>query len=80
EAEAKRDWGPELRAETGRRQGGESRWLREEGDPNWVAPNPVLMSNQCSSNKGAVNSGNNVANHDKGVMNNNDSKDRKMQL
>ncbi|MCH95740.1 hypothetical protein A2U01_0016721 [Trifolium medium] len=44
-----RNWGPELRAEMGRRQGGESRWLRQGGDPNWIAPNPVMMSNKGSS-------------------------------
>ncbi|MCI04686.1 hypothetical protein A2U01_0025733, partial [Trifolium medium] len=49
----KREWGPELRAEMGRKQsGGASKWLRDEGNPNWVAPNPVFMSNQCSNSQG----------------------------
>jgi hypothetical protein len=53
ECDVKRNWSPELRAETGRRQGGESRWIRQGGDPSWVAPNPILMQNKCSSNKSA---------------------------
>jgi 14-3-3 protein epsilon len=46
---ATRGWSPELRADTGRKQGGESKWLRHGGDPNWVAPNPDIMNNQCAA-------------------------------
>ncbi|MCH81632.1 DUF4283 domain protein [Trifolium medium] len=51
ESDIRREWSPKLRAEMGRRQGGESRWLRQGGDPDWVAPNPILMSNKCDSSK-----------------------------
>ncbi|MCI44459.1 hypothetical protein A2U01_0065698, partial [Trifolium medium] len=33
--DAKREWGPDLRAEMGRKQSGDtSKWLRDEGDSN----------------------------------------------
>jgi hypothetical protein len=51
-----REWRPELRADTGRKQGGDSRWLRQAGDRNRVAPNPVMMSNNCDNKKSGCNS------------------------
>jgi hypothetical protein len=42
-------WSPELRADIGRKQAGESKWLSYGTDPNWVAPNPIFMSNKCES-------------------------------
>ncbi|MCH89681.1 DUF4283 domain protein, partial [Trifolium medium] len=56
ENEIKKDWSPELRADMGRKQGGESKWLRQRGDPDWIVPNPVLMNNQCGSSKTGANS------------------------
>jgi hypothetical protein len=55
DAEIRREWGPELRADMGRNRGGESRWLRQSSDQEWVAPNPVMMSNQGSSSKSGGN-------------------------
>jgi hypothetical protein len=69
ELEIKRAWSPELRAESGRRQGRESRWIRQGGNPNWVAPDPVFMRNKCASS----NSGDNSTNH-KEVVNANNEK------
>jgi hypothetical protein len=53
---ANRAWGPELRADARRKQGGGmSKWIRDEANTNWVAPNPVFMSNQCSNSQRANN-------------------------
>jgi hypothetical protein len=70
ELETKRAWSPELRAESGRRQGRESRWIRQGGNPNWVAPDPVFMRNKCASS----NSGDNGTNHKEVVNANNEKK------
>ncbi|MCI96122.1 hypothetical protein A2U01_0117421, partial [Trifolium medium] len=42
-----RGWNPELRADVGKKQAGNSKWLRYGGDLNWVAPDPIFMSNKC---------------------------------
>ncbi|MCH83494.1 hypothetical protein A2U01_0004317 [Trifolium medium] len=69
--DAKRERGPDLRADMGRKQsGGTSKWLRDEGDSNWVAPNPVFMSNQCSNSQGENKGANN------GEMNDTTKKDK----
>jgi hypothetical protein len=59
-----RGWSPELRAEMGKRQGGESKWLRQGGDPNWVAPDPVFAHNHGDSST----SGSKGSKADKGVI------------
>jgi hypothetical protein len=41
-----RGWGPELRADMGRKQGGDSKWLRQGGNSDWTAPDPILMRSQ----------------------------------
>jgi hypothetical protein len=41
ETDGARGWSPELRADTGRRQGIESKWIRHGDDSTWVAPDPV---------------------------------------
>jgi hypothetical protein len=76
ELEIKRAWSPELRAESGRRQGRESRWIRQGGNPNWVAPDPVFMRNKCASS----NSGDNGTNHKEVVNANNEKKFEKANL
>ncbi|WJX61992.1 hypothetical protein P8452_47037 [Trifolium repens] len=46
-----RNWGPELRADMARRQSSESRWRRQGGDMNWIAPNPIPLGPEGSSSK-----------------------------
>ncbi|WJX28104.1 hypothetical protein P8452_16860 [Trifolium repens] len=48
----------------GKRQGGESKWLRQGGDPNWVAPDPVFAHNHGDSST----SGSKGSKADKGVI------------
>ncbi|MCH93853.1 DUF4283 domain protein, partial [Trifolium medium] len=57
DSEIKREWSPELRTDMGRKQGGESRWLWQGGDPDWVAPNPVMTSKvlNCGCGRGCGN-------------------------
>jgi 14-3-3 protein epsilon len=76
EGEIKREWSPDLRAEMGRRQGGESRWLRHGGDPDWVAPNPALMSHYGGSSK----SGNNETSNNEGISANHGERRNGMKL
>ncbi|XP_045807554.1 uncharacterized protein LOC123904150 [Trifolium pratense] len=49
-----RGWGPELRAEMGKRQGSDSKWLRQGGNSNWIAPDPTLMRSQGGSNSTSI--------------------------
>ncbi|GAU42766.1 hypothetical protein TSUD_239290 [Trifolium subterraneum] len=60
----------------GRQQGGESKWLRHGGDPNWVAPNPVIMHNQCMNE----NFGNSESTTDKGVNDHNVRNKKELQI
>jgi hypothetical protein len=55
DSDVKREWSLELRAEMGRKLGGESRWLRHGGDPNWVAPNPIMTCNHNDNNQSKEN-------------------------
>jgi 14-3-3 protein epsilon len=71
-----RGWSPELRADTGRKQAGESKWLRHGSDANWAAPDPAFMSNKCESSK----SGSNVSTGDKEVNDNQEVRSKKLQL
>jgi hypothetical protein len=65
-----RGWGPDLRADMGRRHRSESKWLRQGGDPNWVAPDPVLMNIKC----GTINPGSNSSNNDKKINTQNEER------
>jgi hypothetical protein len=72
-SDVKRNWSPDLRAELGRRQSGDSRWIRQGGDPTWVAPNPILMNNKCSGSK----SGNNSTGNEERIQNNHEEREAK---
>jgi hypothetical protein len=63
DSDVKREWSPELRADMRRKQGGESRWLRHGGDPNWVAPNPIMTCNHNDNNQAEEKSNNNNNNN-----------------
>jgi 14-3-3 protein epsilon len=75
-SDVKRNWSPDLRAELGRRQSGDSRWIRQGGDPTWVAPNPILMNNKCSGNK----SGNNGTDNEERIQNNHEERGKGIKI
>ncbi|MCH86333.1 hypothetical protein A2U01_0007188, partial [Trifolium medium] len=72
EREVKKEWGPDLRADIGRNRGGESRWLRQSGDQEWVAPNPVTVNIHGSSSKSRC--------HDEGINANKDERKSQTKL
>jgi hypothetical protein len=71
-----RGWSPELRADMGKRQSGESKWLRHGGDPNWVAPDPIFTHIHGDSNT----SGSNGSKADTGVNASQDERRKPIQL
>jgi hypothetical protein len=60
----------------GKRQSGESKWLRHGGDPNWVAPDPIFTHIHGDSNT----SGSNGSKADTGVNASQDERRKPIQL